>query len=117
MPVILSRTLQSASQHSEQRSGQKLTGIDADNVNRSRFPRYLDHLCGTTRRVTYGLAVPQCNQSDFFGAARPSHLKHPAISAFPRIDAAAFEPSRQPFLLLSWRSGRRPISSRYRERQ
>src|SRR5262249_29157995 len=35
----------------------------------------------------------------FWRLARPSHLKHPPISAFPRIDAAAFEPSRQPFLV------------------
>ena len=71
-----------------------------NNINRSRFPRYLDHLRATSRRVAYGLAVPQCKQSDFFWRlARPSHLKHPPISAFPRIDAAAFEPSRQPFLV------------------
>src|SRR5262249_16776739 len=50
-------------------------------------------------RVAYCLAVPQRNQSDFFGAARLSHLKHPAVSAFPRVDAAAFEPSRQPLLV------------------
>jgi hypothetical protein len=27
----------------------------------SRFPRYLNHLCGTTWRDAYGFAVPQCN--------------------------------------------------------
>jgi hypothetical protein len=36
-----------------------LAGIDADNVNCSRFPRYLHHLCGTTWSVAHGLAVPQ----------------------------------------------------------
>ena len=67
-----------------------MTGVDADNVHRSRFPRYLHHLCGTTRRVAHGLAVPQCIKVVFLA---PRVRAISSTQLFPRSQGSMPLPS------------------------